>query len=118
MSDPIISPKELKSILDSGAKILLLDVRQPEEVQAAAIGGATNIPMGEVPYRMDELDKGASIVVYCHHGMRSQQITQLLRMRGFSDVRNLTGGIDAWSVEIDRKTPRYEYDGRRLRVLG
>ncbi|HZE88399.1 MAG TPA: rhodanese-like domain-containing protein [Verrucomicrobiae bacterium] len=118
MSDPIISPKELKSILDSGAKLLLLDVRQPEEVQAASLPGATNIPMGEVPYRMDELDKGASIVVYCHHGMRSQQIVQLLTMRGFTDVRNLTGGINAWSVEVDAKTPRYDYDGRRIRVIG
>jgi rhodanese-related sulfurtransferase len=117
MDDTTIRPEELKSLLDTGAKPVLLDVRQPEEVKAASIAGALCIPMNEVPFRLDELDTGKEYVVFCHHGMRSQQVAQLLKMRGYKKVKNLTGGIDAWSMTVDPKTPRYEYDGRRIRVL-
>lgn len=112
-----MQPQELKSLLDSGRRPVLLDVRQPEEIQAASISGSVCIPMNEVAWRLDELDPKAEIVVFCHHGVRSQQVAQLLQMRGFKDVKNLAGGIDAWSVAVDSKVPRYEYDGRRVRVL-
>jgi rhodanese-related sulfurtransferase len=118
MDSKTIRPEELKSLLDAGNKPVILDVRQPEEVKAASIAGSIAIPMNEVPFRLDELDKAQEIVVYCHHGMRSQQVAQLLTMRGFPKVKNLTGGIDAWSITVDPGVPRYEYDGRRLRVLG
>jgi len=117
METPTIRPEELKALLDGGKTPVLLDVRQPEEVKVAAIAGSVSIPMNEVPWRIDELDAKADIVVYCHHGMRSQQVAQLLQMRGFKTVRNLVGGIDAWSLTVDPKVPRYEYDGRRIRAL-
>ena len=117
MATSTIRPEELKVLLDGGKKPVLLDVRQPEEIRVAAIAGSVPIPMNEVPWRLDELDTGSEIVVYCHHGMRSQQVTQLLQMRGFKEVRNLVGGIDAWSLTVDPKVPRYEYDGRSVRVL-
>jgi len=117
MAIPTIQPEELKSLLDGGAKPVLLDVRQPEEVKAASIAGSIGIPMNDVAYRLDELDPNAEIVVYCHHGMRSQQVAMLLQMRGFKNVKNLAGGIDAWAIAVDPKVPRYEYDGRRIRLF-
>lgn len=117
MSVQDIKPAELKGLLDNGNKPLLLDVRQPEEVEAASIGGALCIPMNEVPWRMDELDPSGEIVVFCHHGGRSAQVAQLLTMRGFKNVKNLDGGIDAWAVTVDRKVARYTFDGRSVRIV-
>ncbi len=111
-----IKPADLKAVLDRGEKPVLLDVRQPEEVQAASIGGAVCIPMGEIPYRLDELNPKAPTVVFCHHGIRSANVADFLEKRGFKDVKNLAGGIDAWSLAADPSVPRYDYDGRRVRV--
>lgn len=117
MSVQEIQPAELKSRLDSGDTPLLLDVRQPEEVEVASIDGARCIPMNAVPFEMDELDPASEIVVFCHHGGRSMQVAQLLSMRGFSNVKNLAGGIDAWAVTVDRSVPRYQFDGRSVQVI-
>lgn len=117
MSMQDISPTDLKARLDSGEKPLLLDVRQPVEVEVASIDGALCIPMNEVPWRMDELDQDREIVVFCHHGGRSAQVAQLLAMRGFKHVKNLNGGIDAWAVAADRSVPRYQFDGQIAQKL-
>lgn len=117
MSMQEISPTDLKARLDAGEKPVLLDVRQPVEVEVASISGAQCIPMNEVPWRMDELDQDKEIVVFCHHGGRSAQVAQLLSMRGFKNVKNLNGGIDAWAVTVDRSVPRYEFDGQSARKL-
>lgn len=87
----------------------LLDVRQPEEVALAAIPGARLIPLAELPARVEEIAgwRGAEVVVYCHHGMRSQRAIGFLRSLGFLHLLNLEGGIDAWSVEVDPAVPRY-----------
>ena len=66
---------------------------------------------------MDEMDKSGEIVVFCHRGGRSQQVGELLSMRGFTNVKNLAGGIDAWSVTVDNTVPRYQYDGRSVQVI-
>lgn len=84
----------------------LLDVRQPEEYAAAKLEGAVLIPLAELPGRLAELPKGLPLVVMCHHGMRSAHAVRHLREAGF-DALNLTGGIDAWSREIDAKIPLY-----------
>jgi rhodanese-related sulfurtransferase len=103
-----ISPEEVKTKLDAGEKFVLLDVREPFEVATAQIDGSTLIPMGEVPSRAhQELDPEDNIVVVCHHGVRSMNVTVWLRQQGFENVQSLRGGIDAWSRRVDSKVPLY-----------
>lgn len=86
---------------------VLLDVREHEEIEVAAVPGATHIPMGEIPTRLAELDREAEIVVMCHHGMRSLRVATFLQGQGYSHVKNLSGGIDAWSNSVDPRVPKY-----------
>lgn len=102
-----ISPHELKQRLDRGEAIVILDVREPEELAIARITGALHIPMGEIPGRLHELDPEQEIVVMCHHGVRSAQVANFLAQRDFARVTNLGGGIDMWSQAIDPSVPRY-----------
>jgi rhodanese-related sulfurtransferase len=103
-----ISPEEVKAKLDAGEKFVLLDVREPFEVATAQIQDSMLIPMGEVPSRAhQELDPEDTIVVVCHHGVRSMNVTVWLRQQGFENVQSLRGGIDAWSRRIDAKVPLY-----------
>ncbi len=98
----------LKSLLDSGEGITLLDVREPWEYQAAQIAGSKHIPMGDIPARFNqELDPDSHIVVVCHHGVRSLNVTRWLRQQGFEKVQSLRGGIDRWAREIDPSIPLY-----------
>ncbi len=90
-----------------GGEITLLDVREPVEWQICHIEGAKLVPMGEVPYRVNELSTADNIVVHCHTGIRSARITQFLRELGFTKVWNLEGGIDAWAEKVDPSIPRY-----------
>ncbi len=88
--------------------LVLLDVREPWEVQTAGLPGAVLMPMRDVPSRAhQELDPDAPIVVMCHHGMRSLNVAMWLRAQGFERAQSLAGGIDAWSAAIDPKVPRY-----------
>lgn len=102
-----LNAAELKQRLDGGEGLILLDVREPWERSAAAIEPSTHIPMGELPSRVQELDPDQHIVVYCHHGVRSLNVTSWLRQQGFDTVQSLRGGIDRWSREIDPKVPLY-----------
>ncbi len=103
-----LSDTELKSLLDSGADVLLLDVREPWERQTSHIAGSKHIPMGEVPARFyQELDPESHIVVVCHHGVRSMNVTAWLRQQGFEKVQSLRGGIDRWARAIDPSVPLY-----------
>jgi rhodanese-related sulfurtransferase len=101
------SAPEIKARLDLGEELLLLDVREPDEVAFCAIPGSVHIPLGQVPGRLHELDPEREIVVVCHHGARSFQACMFLRARGFGNVYNLDGGIDAWSLSVDPTVPRY-----------
>ncbi len=85
----------------------LLDVREPDEADFCRIEGSTLIPLGALPHRLQDLPRDFPIVVYCHRGGRSARAVQLLKECGFGDVRNLKGGIEAWSVSVDRSVPRY-----------
>jgi rhodanese-related sulfurtransferase len=102
-----ISPEDLKQKLESGHKFNLLDVREPWERQTAAIEPSCHIPMGDIPARVQELDPDEHIVVYCHHGVRSMNVTAWLRQQGFETVQSLRGGIDRWARQIDPKVPLY-----------
>ncbi|MGH7932455.1 MAG: rhodanese-like domain-containing protein [Candidatus Binataceae bacterium] len=102
-----IAPTELKRRLDHGDQLVIVDVREPGEIAFAAFPRALQIPMGDIPSRLTELDPDAETVVLCHHGIRSAQVAMYLAHTGFEHILNLTGGIDAWSLEADSTTPRY-----------
>jgi len=101
-----IDPLELKRRIAKGEKPLILDVREPWEIAAASLAGTVNIPMGDIPSRVAELDPDRETIVMCHHGVRSAQVAMYLARNGFERVVNLAGGIDAMS-EIDPSVPRY-----------
>ena len=89
-------------------KTRFVDVREPWEIAAAHIEGSLTMPMGDVPARAhQELDPDEHLVVVCHLGQRSLNVTAWLRNQGFDNVQSLRGGIDAWSLEIDPTVPRY-----------
>lgn len=105
-----ISPRDFVSRWpneDRRRAVVLLDVREPAELELAALAFATHIPMAQVPARIAELDPGATIVVMCHGGARSRQVANYLAAQGFPTVFNLAGGIDAWALEVDGTIPRY-----------
>jgi len=103
-----IHPNDLKSLLDTGSPVLLLDVRQPEEHAYCALPGSVLIPLGELHSRASEIEPGeALVVVYCHHGVRSASGAAILHHAGLPNVASLAGGIDLWSLMIDPGVPRY-----------
>jgi adenylyltransferase/sulfurtransferase len=106
---PEVSAAEVHAMLDRGDDFLLLDVREPDEFETAHIEGSRLLPLGEVETRLAELQewKSGPIVVHCHKGGRSAQACALLRAKGFSDVTNLAGGIEAWSLTVDGDVSRY-----------
>jgi adenylyltransferase/sulfurtransferase len=104
---PAISAHELKRKLDAHEAFELIDVREPFEYEIARIDGAKLIPLAEIGDRTEELQREQPIVVHCHSGKRSAQAVRLLQQRGFSNVYNLEGGIDAWSDQIDPSVPKY-----------
>lgn len=107
MLDYEISAAETAALLAEG-KARLIDVREPWEFETARIEGSELIPMGDVPARAhQELDPDERLVVVCHHGMRSMNVTVWLRNQGFEQAQSLRGGIDAWSAEVDPTVSRY-----------
>ena len=102
-----ITTGELKRWLDEGRELTLLDVRNPYEHQLCRLPGARLLPLHKLPVRSGELDPKATIVAYCHTGVRSGQAVGFLRHHGFSRAVNLSGGIETWSVEVDPSVPRY-----------
>ena len=102
-----LSVDELKTWRDEGRPHVLIDVRTHEEYDIAQIDGSTLIPMNELPERLEELDENADIVVHCHHGPRSSSVVSYLRSRGFPKARNLSGGINMWSLRIDPSVRQY-----------
>lgn len=102
-----VDVQQLAELLRAPEPPLVLDVREPWERDICALDGAVEIPMAEVPGRLDELDRSAHTIVVCHHGMRSAQVTSFLEQSGFSRAYNLSGGIDAWAREIDTEMAVY-----------
>ncbi len=102
-----LSAAQLKARLDSGEAIVLLDVREPWEQEICAIPASRLMPMATIPGALDTLDRDATIVTVCHHGIRSQHAGEFLAANGFTSVANLSGGVDAWACEVDPGMPRY-----------
>ncbi|MBK9312898.1 MAG: rhodanese [Acidobacteria bacterium] len=104
----VIDVIELKKKLENRETFRLIDVREPSEYRVAKIEGSELMPLGQIMTWMQKLeDKDEEIVLMCHHGMRSDRACQFLAAQGFTKIRNLEGGIDAWSARIDGNVMRY-----------
>jgi sulfur-carrier protein adenylyltransferase/sulfurtransferase len=103
---PEITPRDLKSRLDRGDDLFILDVREPHEYQICNLGGHL-IPLGDLSRRVSELDSSREIVAHCRSGKRSAEAVEFLRQAGFRKIWNLKGGILAWSDEVDPSVPKY-----------
>jgi len=101
-----IEPEAVKELAGHG-HVILLDVREPWERETARIEPSIHIPMGDIPARVQDIDPDDHIIVYCHHGVRSMNVTAWLRQQGFDKAQSMTGGIDRWSRFIDPKVPLY-----------
>ena len=101
-----LAPNEVKRLLDEGAKFVFLDVRTPDERATASIPGTRLLDQGTAA-EIEQLPKDTMLVFHCHHGGRSQAAAEHFRSRGFTNIHNMAGGIDAWSREVDGGVPRY-----------
>jgi molybdopterin/thiamine biosynthesis adenylyltransferase/rhodanese-related sulfurtransferase/molybdopterin converting factor small subunit len=102
-----LTARELKAELDRGEVLQIIDVREPQEYQINRLPGSTLIPLGELPKRYVELDPNANLVMQCKSGMRSAKAQDFLRSKGFTKVRNLTGGVLGWIDQVDPSQPKY-----------
>ena len=102
-----ITPQDLKARLDGNDRPVLVDVRDDWETKLCRLDNALHIPMEELEFRTDELNPADDIVVYCHHGVRSAAVADYLRRLGFTRVRNLSGGLDAWARAVEPTMRRY-----------
>jgi rhodanese-related sulfurtransferase len=104
-----IRVEDLQQRLQTGEKILLLDVRNENEYQYCHLADSQLIPLPELMQRVDEVEtpKDHPVVVYCHHGIRSLSGAAILQQFGFTNVSSLHGGIEAWSLRVDPSVPRY-----------
>jgi len=102
-----ITAAELKARLDRGDRLTVVDVREPHEYEINRIEGSKLIPLGQVPERMHELSSADEIVLHCKAGLRSAKALSILRQAGFTRLKNLTGGIDAWATDVDPSMPHY-----------
>jgi rhodanese-related sulfurtransferase len=101
-----VTVEEAKREIERG-EVVLVDVREPWEIETASLAGAKLIPMGDLPARVQELDPDAHILVLCHHGRRSLQVTSWMREQGYAKTQSVRGGIDAWARSVDPKVPIY-----------
>jgi molybdopterin/thiamine biosynthesis adenylyltransferase/rhodanese-related sulfurtransferase len=104
---PTLSVQDIKARLDTNEPLLLLDIREPHELTISQIRGAVNIPMSQLPARQHEIPRDRPVVVFCHAGVRSARLIAQLQARGYTNLINMKGGINAWSKDIDPSIPRY-----------
>jgi len=104
------SPQEVQQRIDAGEPLIMIDVREPEEVAITRIEGAALIPMRSIPASVQQLEAKAgeaTLIVFCHHGVRSLNVVHWLREQGVPACQSMAGGIDAWSALVDPSVPRY-----------
>jgi rhodanese-related sulfurtransferase len=102
-----ISATHAAKLRESDPEVTFLDVREDSELAICRIEGALHIPMGDIPERADSLPQDRPLIVLCHHGMRSANVQQYLEAKGFNNLMNLAGGINAWALEVDPDMTRY-----------
>ena len=108
MTDDLqIEPCEVKQRLESGEKLLLVDVREQWEYDLCRLPGAKLVPLGTLPSNLSVFEQASEVIVYCHHGRRSLDATVWLRQQGVESARSMAGGIERWSREVDPSVPRY-----------
>jgi adenylyltransferase/sulfurtransferase len=107
LKDGEIDPVEVKEMMDRGSTFMLLDVREPHEYLICSIPGSKLIPVGDLPKRVNELDTATEIVAHCKSGVRSAKAVDFLKQAGFKKVKNMKGGILAWSDKVDPSVPKY-----------
>jgi len=106
MSDNV-TVSYVHDLIKKGQDFVFVDVRNPDEYALCSIKGTKLIPMGELGHRLNEIPKDKLVVLHCHHGGRSMRAVNFLKGQGYDQVKNLEGGIDRWSIEIDQNVPRY-----------
>ena len=102
--------RDVKRRLDAGEAVQLIDVREPFEHQIAHIANSKLIPMNTVPASLQEIERksdNGTLIVFCHHGVRSLNVVNWLRQQGVEECQSMSGGIDSWSAEVDSSVPRY-----------
>ena len=104
-----IDCQQVQALREGDESLLLLDVRTPQEHDTANLPDAVLLPMQEIVERAGELEphRDRRVVVFCHHGGRSERVAHWLRQQGFAKAQNMLGGIDAWAIQIDPTLPRY-----------
>ena len=102
-----ISATALAARLAKGDALVVLDVREPWEFDVASVPNSTLVPLSSLPSAINRLDPDVEYVVMCHHGARSDMAANWMRAQGYTRVRNLVGGIEAWSLDVDSSVPRY-----------
>ena len=105
-----VTPQDVQQQLARGGALTIIDVREPEEFALSRIEGSELVPMGSIPAQLQRLEGLAderSLMVLCHHGVRSLQVVSWLRTHGVDNCFSVAGGIDRWSLEVDRDVPRY-----------
>jgi rhodanese-related sulfurtransferase len=106
-SIPEATPEEVQGRLRAGEDLLLVDVREPEEISIAALPDALVCQLSRASDWIERLPKDQPLVIFCHHGIRSLHVAVALAERGHRNVTNMTGGIDLWSTQVDPAVPRY-----------
>jgi len=106
-NDIEISPRAVKQMLDRGERFLFVDVREKWEHETSRIEGAQLISMREIRASLPLLSKAASVVLFCHHGIRSLDLAAWLRQQGIRGAKSMSGGIAQWAAEIDPRVPQY-----------
>ena len=101
------TPAEIYRRLQAGEDLLLVDVREPDEIAIAALPDALICPLSRAAGWIDSLPKDQPLIIFCHHGIRSLRVAQALAERGHTNLTNMTGGIDLWSAQVDPAVPRY-----------
>jgi rhodanese-related sulfurtransferase len=108
MKNPMeITVHELSALQQSRLAYILLDVRDTSERNICNLQKSMHIPLGRLPLMCEDLPPDVLVVVYCHHGIRSMQACLMLQQKGFTKLKSLKGGIDAWAKEIDKSMHRY-----------
>ncbi len=102
-----LSPLEVKNILENKNGTRLIDVREEWEHKIVSIENSELMPVSNFLYYLDKLNEDDELIIYCHKGIRSVNVCKFLAGKGFINLINLKGGIDAWSTEIDKSLPRY-----------
>ena len=104
---PALSVQEIRARLEAGGPLMLLDVREPHELLISHLDQGVNIPLSQMADRWQEIPRDRPVVVFCRSGARSANLIAELQSAGYTNLINMTGGINAWSREIDPSIPRY-----------